>query len=157
MITLRWQSAALIMIAAFVLGFVMHKGKHEEHSASHEKLIVRDRVDTVHTLVQVPISRLQLRAGGRDAARHAICIDTLLHADTSASAPDTISICYARNIFSLAIGFAPRRTFLALPITMRDTFYSREDTVRITDSRAWYADVLTIVLSILAGVVVGRL
>jgi len=153
---IKWQSAALLLIAAFLLGLLLASSKTSSDRTVHEKEIIRTRVDTVRTIQHVLIRPLRIQAKAtihQDSA----CLDTLLRADTSAETPDTMHVCFAKKIFSLAFGFAPRRKYFSIPVIVHDTFYWQEDTVRIANTKAWYEDVLLAIVSVAARIVLGKL
>jgi hypothetical protein len=167
--TIKWQDdAVLLIIGAFLLGFLLaHGGQTTSNDTIHEKQIIRARPDTAHSVIDIPLRPLNIRAQSNriktivlhDTIYREACLDTLLRSDTSAAAPDTLSVCYARNIFSVSLGFSPRRKSVAVPYIARDTFYWREDSIRVASasSRAWYDDALVVILSLAAGIVVGKL
>lgn len=167
--TIKWQDdAALLILAAFLLGFLLaHGDQTNTNDIIHEKQLIRTRPDTAHAVIDVPLRPLNIRAPGNqiktivlhDTIYREACLDTLLTSDTAATAPDTLSVCYARNMFSVSLGFSARRTFVAVPYLARDTFYWREDSIRVTSasSRAWYDDALVVILSLAAGIIVGKL
>jgi len=164
----KWQDDALLLLAAFLLGLLLaqHSGTRT-HDIIREKEMIRARPDTAHSVVQVPIPPLTAKASANrittivlhDTVYREACLDTLLASDTSATAPDTLSVCYARNMFSVAMSFSPRRKFIAVPYLARDTFYWRQDSLRVAegDGRAWYDDALLVILSLAAGIIVGKL
>ncbi len=166
--TIKWQNVALLIIVALLLGFLLAQGTHTNTNRSvRVKELVRTRIDTARVVARVPLRswRLTARANREkiktihDTVFREACLDTLLTTDTSATAPDTLSVCYARNAFSLCLGLAPRRTLVAVPYLARDTFYWREDSERIaaTSGRAWYPDALLVIISIAAGLLFGKL
>ena len=136
---IKWQHIAELIALAFLIGFlILQKSPNTStNGIVHEKEIFRDRFDTVHSVVYVPLHPLK----------------------ASAAAHDTLSICSVQNIFSISLGLSARRKEVAVPYIARDTFYSREDTVRISgsDTRPWYQNALTIILSVIAGIIFGKL
>ncbi len=166
--TTKWQDDAMLLVAAFLLGLFLaqHSGT-SSNSTIREKEIVRARPDTVRTVIEVPTHSLHLKGTvnrtriivRHDTVYRAACLDTLIAGDTLATAPDTLSVCYARNAFSISLGFSPRRMRVAVPYLARDTFYWRNDSIRATraSGRAWYDNVLLVIVSIAAGMIVGKL
>ena len=165
--TIKWQDAALLLAAAFLLGLLLaHGGQTSSNDTVHEKEIVRARIDTAHSLVDVPLHPLLAKGKSNhvktiilhDTIYREACLDTVIRNDTSATAPDTLSVCYARNNFFVQMGFAERKKYVAVPYLAHDTFYSREDTVRIENNpHAWYDDILVVIISLAAGIIVGKL
>jgi hypothetical protein len=167
-IQLKWQWAMIGPVAAFLIGLLCSgpNATHESH-VTHESQLIRMRLDTAHSTVTVPIAAIRARGASnrvRTIAMHDTifaehCLDTLLQHDTLQTAPDTLSVCFARNVFSVFVAFSPRRKEIAVPYIARDTFYSREDTVRIaaSEKRSWYEEVLTVLVSVAAGVVIAKL
>ena len=166
---IKWQHIAELIALAFLIGFlILQKSPNTStNGIVHEKEIFRDRFDTVHSVVYVPLHPLKASAKPNliktitlhDTIYKEACLDTLLFTDTAAAAPDTLSICSVQNIFSISLGLSARRKEVAVPYIARDTFYSREDTVRISgsDTRPWYQNALTIILSVIAGIIFGKL
>jgi hypothetical protein len=162
----KWQDDAPLFVAALLLGFLLaHDFGTSSHDTIREKEIVRARPDTAHSVADVSLHPIKATAKENrtiilhDTLYREACLDTLIRSDTAAIAPDTLSVCYARNMFSVALGFSPRRKFIAVPYMARDTFYWREDSIRVTDAtgRAWYDDALVVILSLAAGIIVGKL
>ncbi len=170
MISLKWQWALLGPAAAFVLGLLCgpcNPNRTDLSERTYESERIRDRLDTARSTVNVPIASMRVQAPANRVRSFTIhdtlfaerCLDTLLSTDSTATAPDTLSVCSARNVFSVCVGLSPRRKEVAVPYIARDTFYSREDTVRMTSSekRSWFDEVLTILVSVAAGIVIGKL
>ncbi|MDP4198305.1 MAG: hypothetical protein Q8922_04695 [Bacteroidota bacterium] len=168
MIHMKWQWAVLGPIAAFLLGLLWNAPNGTDESRmTHESQIIRLRLDTAHGLIGVSVAPIHLQAKVNrmrpitihDSVCTERCLDTLLIADTSQIAPDTLSVCFAHNMFSVAVGLGTRRKSIDIPYMARDTFYSREDTIRIvsTDKRNWYDQVLAILVSVAAGIVIAKL
>lgn len=170
---IKWQYAAALVAIAFLLGLLLAQGggspggSSPGGSASHEKQVLRTRIDTAHSVILVPSGRIGLHGranrhdviSAKDTALKQACLDTLLTSDTSATAPDTLSVCFARDVFSVRLGLSPRRKMVAVPYIAHDTFISREDTIRMggAGGRAWYDDVLVVVLSVAAGIIIGKI
>src|SRR5665213_484809 len=167
--TIKWQDdAALLILAAFLLGLFLAQSSHlSTTDAIKEKEIIRQRPDTAHSVIDVPLRPLHISAPGNriktivlhDTIYREACLDTLLRSDTAALAPDTLAVCYARNIFSVSLGLSARRKFVAVPYLARDSLYWRTDSIRVASAsgRAWYDDSLVIILSLAAGIIVGKL
>ncbi|MHB8392489.1 MAG: hypothetical protein ACYDBH_23390 [Acidobacteriaceae bacterium] len=166
--TIKWQTAALLLVAAGLLGFLLAQGTRTDSNRSiRERELVRIRPDTALAVAQVPLRPLRLRTAANHVRTRTIhdtlyreaCLDTLLTTDSSASGPDTLSVCYARKVFALFLGLAPRRRLVAVPYLARDTFYWREDSIRVAQGtgRAWYADALLVIISLAAGILFGKL
>jgi hypothetical protein len=165
---INWQDTAALIAVAFLIGFLISQKPPGSNTSGiiHEKQIFRDRFDTVLSVVYVPFHPLIIKAKPNiiktitlhDTLKQ-ICLDTLLKTDSTAIAPDTLSICSTQNIFSISLGLSPRKKEVPVPYIARDTFFSREDTIRISssESRPWYQDALTIVLSVIAGIIFGKL
>jgi hypothetical protein len=169
---IKWQDAAMLIAIAFFIGFLISnnppKPTSNNNGTINEKEIFRTRLDTVLSVVYVPFRPLTARAAPNnsktitlhDTIYEEACLDTLFKTDTSAIAPDTLSICTADNLFSIALSLSPRRKEVAVPYIARDTFYSREDTVRVASGeppRPWYEQALVVILSVAAGIVMGKL
>jgi hypothetical protein len=167
---LNWQDAAALMAVAFFIGFLLsnNQPRTSDGGTINEKEIFRTRIDTAISVVYVPLSPLKASASPNqtkttvlhDTIYKEACLDTLLNEDTTAIAPDTLSICSAQNIFSISLGLSPRRKEVAVPYIAQDTFYSREDTIRVPTGgppKPWYEEALTIILSVAAGIVMGKL
>ena len=168
---IKWQTAIILLLLVFLLGLFL-SGKTSsilnEHSV-HEKTILRTRVDTAYSNVIVPLAPIVatghanrvLTRTVHDTLYQTPCLDSILVTDTAATAPDTLSVCYHRENDSFAVGLwlSPRRKEVTIPYLAHDTFYWREDSVRIASgtSRKWYEDVLMVIVSIVAGMMVGRL
>ncbi|GEM_PF-2562794 len=165
---IKWQDAAILLAIAFLLGFLL--APHSQSSSQdevREREIVRVRPDTVRTLVTVPMPPLHVRSAPNrartvvlhDTLYREACLDTLLRSDTAASAPDTLSVCYLQDRFSVALGLATRKQAVAVPYLAHDTFYWREDETRSETGHgsAWYDDALVVILSLAAGIIVGKL
>ncbi|SRR5579883_2477509 len=163
---IKWQYAAALVGIAFFIGVLIsyRSSAPTTNGISHEKQVYRMRFDTAKTTVAVPVGRIRLRGPmahklAADSTTSIACLDTILRMDTTALAPDTLSVCFARDTFSLRLGFSPRQKEVSVPYIAHDTFYSQIDTIRIAggSSRAWYDDALIIILSIAAGIILGRL
>jgi hypothetical protein len=166
---IKLQHAAELIAIAFLIGFLISQKAPTSSNSGiiHEKQIFRDRFDTVLSVIYVPLRPLKAKGKPNiintialhDTIYKQSCLDTLLSNDTSAIAPDTLSICSAQNIFSISLGLSPRRKEVAIPYIARDTFYSRDDTVHVPtgETRAWFQDALTIILSVAAGIIFGKL
>jgi len=167
--TIKWQDDLLLLIAAaFLLGFLLaHHSSISTNNTTKEKEIIRQRPDTAHSVIALPLHPLNIRALGNrtktivlhDTVYRDACLDTLIKSDTAATAPDTLSVCYARNIFYVSLGLSPRRQLVAIPYLARDTFYWRADSIHVeaASGRAWYDDALVVILSLAAGIIVGKL
>ena len=168
---IKWQTVAILLLVVFLLGIFLSRKTSSilnEHSV-HEKTILRTRVDTAYSTVIVPLAPIMATGHANRVLTHTVhdtlyripCLDTILVTDTAATAPDTLSVCYNResNSFAARLWLSPRRKEVTIPYLAHDTFYWREDSVRTTSntSRKWYEDVLTVIVSIVAGIVVGRL
>lgn len=170
MIQLKWQWAVMGPVAAFLLGlFCGPCDSYRTNSSysTYESQRIRDRLDTARSTVYVPLTSMRVQAPANRVRTITIhdtlfterCLDTLLSTDSTATAPDTLSVCFARNVFSVCVGLSPRRKEVAVPYIAHDTFYSREDTVRMTSSekRSWFENLLTVLVSVAAGIVIGKL
>ncbi len=165
--TIKWQDAALLLLAAFLLGLLLATGGHSvRNQAVHEKEVVRDRLDTSHTVVSVPFAAIQANSRPNrtktivlhDTVYREACLDTLIASDTAALAPDTLSVCYARDAFSLALGLAARRKNIAVPYVAHDTFYWRDNEEQFRENKQpWYDALIGIVIALAAGIIVGKL
>lgn len=164
----KWQDDALLLLAAFLLGLLLaHGGQTTSNETIHERQIIRTRPDTARSVINVPLRPLNIRAPENkiktivlhDTIYREACLDTLLAIDTAATAPDTLSVCFARNIFSLSLGLSARRRNVAVPYLAHDTFYWQSDSIRVAEDngRAWYNDALVVILSLAAGIIVGKL
>jgi hypothetical protein len=166
---IKWQEAAALIALAFIIALLLSQKPPASNDSGiiHEKQIFRDRFDTVLSIVYVPLAPLNATAKPnliktitlRDTIFKETCLDTLLTSDTTAIAPDTLSICSLQNTFSISLNLSARRKEVAVPYVARDTFYSREDTVKVQtgDPRPWYQDALVIILSVVSGIVMGKL
>jgi hypothetical protein len=164
--TIKWQDAALLLVAAFLLGWLLSHGSSTGVSTIQEKEIVREHFDTAHSVVYVPFRPLEIKSTTNhtrtitlhDTIYREACLDTLIASDTAATAPDTLSVCYARDSFSVAVGFSPRRKDVAVPYIAHDTFYWHEHSPpQYEGDRKWYDDALIVILSLAAGIIVGKL
>jgi hypothetical protein len=166
--TIKWQDAALLLVAVFLLGWLLsHGAGPASEGIVHEKEIVREHVDTAHSVVDVPLHPFNVMGTTNhtrtitlhDTVFREACLDTLLGGDTTALAPDTLSVCYARDSFSVAVGFSPRRKDVAVSYLAHDTFYWNERSPPAYEGKAhaWYDDVLIVILSLAAGIIVGKL
>src|ERR1051325_11423263 len=148
MITIKWQTGLSICIVLFVAGYIF--GNSKKPNTSH--IIYRERIDTAHTIVTVPLRPLHITAPAsrtkririHDTVFAARCLDTLI-------ASDTLSICYARDVFTVALHFAARQMPIEIPYVARDSVVTEFVT------RPWYEDVLMVRVSVAAGMVLGRL
>jgi hypothetical protein len=166
---IKWHEAAALIALAFIIALLLSQKPPSSGSSGtiNEKEIFRDRFDTVHSVIYVPLSPLMVNATPNqiktitlhDTIYKEYCLDTLLTADTTAIAPDTLSICSLQNTFSISLGLSARRKDVAVPYIARDTFYSREDTMKVPigEARPWYQDVLVIILSVVSGIIFGKL
>src|ERR1700722_316770 len=116
--TIKWQDAAVLIAAVFLLGWLLsHSTESTGQNTIQEKEIVREHFDTAHSVVYIPFHPLGIMGTSNhirtimlhDTIYREACLDTLLKSDTTALAPDTLSVCYARDSFSVAVGFSPRR------------------------------------------------
>ncbi len=166
--TIKWQDAALLLVAVFLLGWLIsHSTESSGTSTIQEKEIVREHFDTAHSVVYVPLRPLGITGTTNhtrtitlhDTIYREACLDTLIASDTTALAPDTLSVCYARDTFSVAVGFSPRRKNVAVPYIAHDTFYWHEHEVPspLESKRAWYDDALLVIISLAAGIIIGKL
>jgi hypothetical protein len=166
--TIKWQDATLLLVAVFLLGWLIsHSTGSTGNSTIQEKEIVREHFDTTHSVVDVPLRPILAKANTNhvrtillhDTIYREACLDTLIASDTTATAPDTLSVCYARDSFSVAVGFSPRRKNVAVPYIAHDTFYWHEHDIPspLESKRAWYDDALLIIISLAAGIIVGKL
>jgi hypothetical protein len=164
--TVKWQRAALLVAAAFLLGWLLSHSTSANDDVIREKEIVNTRFDTVHSVAQVPLRPLHAEAPTNhsktimlhDTIYREACLDTLIAGDTTAIAPDTLSVCYARDTFSLALGLAARRKNIAVPYVAHDTFYWRDNEEQFRENKQpWYDAVLVVILSLVAGIIVGKL
>ncbi len=158
----------MLLVVAFVLGLLLAEGSGTKtNDVIREKEIVRTRPDTVLSIVEVPLRSIAINAKRNhtttviehDTVFAEDCLDTLLTTDTAAIAPDTLSVCYARNAFALSLELAARRKPVEVPYLARDTFYWRADSIRIEsgNGHAWYDNALMVILAIAAGIIVGKL
>ena len=166
--SIKWEDVAMLLVLAFVLGLLLAEGSGtRSNDVIREREFIRARPDTVHTVVEIPTHPIAVHAQ-RNRTRTIIlhdtifkeaCLDTLVTTDPTACAPDTLSICYAQHSFALSLGFAPRRKEVTIPYLAHDTFYWRADSLRTeaASSRAWYEDIMTILVAVAAGIVVGKL
>jgi hypothetical protein len=165
--TIKWQDATLLLVTAFLVAWLLsHSSESSSDGIVHEKEIVREHFDTAHSIVYVPLRPFGI-AGTTNHTRTVVlhdtiyreaCFDTLIANDTAAIAPDTLSVCYARDSFSVVVGFSPRRKDVAVPYIAHDTFYWHENAPPSYQSnRAWYDDALMVILSLAAGIIVGKL
>jgi hypothetical protein len=165
--TIKWQDAALLLAAAFLLGWLLSHGTSIGESTIQEKEIVQTRLDTAHSVVDVPLHPLRVLGTTNhtrtitlhDTVYREACLDTLIASDTAAIAPDTLSICYARDSFSIALELSPRRKDVAIPYIAHDTFFWHQNTPPAYEGkpRSWYDDALIVILSLAAGIIVGKL
>ena len=166
--TIKWQDAALLIVAVFLLGWLLSRSTDSTVGTTiQEKEIVREHFDTAHSVVYVPFHPLGIKGTTNhtrtitlhDTIYREACLDTLITGDTTATAPDTLSVCYARDSFSVAVGFSPRRKNVSVPYLAHDTFYWHENFVpsQLESKRAWYDDALLVILSLAAGIIVGKL
>lgn len=160
MLTCKWQTAFCLAAALFVAGWIL--GSLDRQPRSHETYAsYKARPDTAHVVVNVPLAPLMLRgtaSGTRTLHIHdtvfiAHCLDTLVRFDSLAIASDTLSVCIARDLFSLSLNFAQRRKQLAIPYVAHDSVITRT----IVDRRPWYEEVLMAIVSVAAGMLLGRL
>jgi hypothetical protein len=139
-----------------------------EHTV-HEREIIRTRADTARSIVTVPFAhiafagrsnRIQTRVV-HDTLYRTRCLDSLLVSDTAAIAPDTLSVCYEAKTDSFAakLWLSARRKEVLVPYLAHDTFYWRQDSVRLATSSSthWYDEILMIAAAIAAGFVISRL
>ena len=158
------------MAVAFFIGYLISNNESKQNNGNtvSEKEVYRTRIDTAISVVYVPLGPLNAKAAPNqiktitlhDSIYKEACLDTLLTTDTTAIAPDTVSLCIAQNIFSISLGLSPRRKEVAVPYIAQDTFYSREDTIRVPSGeppKPWYEEALTVMLSVVAGVIFGKL
>lgn len=167
---IKWQTAALLLVAAFLLGLLL--SAHTSTDTGHvvrEKEMVRARFDTAYSVVT--IKHLPIRVNGvgnrwrtivvHDTIFRSRCLDTVLVTDTSAVSPDTISVCYTPIIdsFRVSLRLAARKQGVRIPYVAMDTFVWRSDSVRIASSseNRWYDEVLMVIVSIAAGIVLSKL
>jgi hypothetical protein len=166
--TIKWQDAALLLVAMFLLGWLLSFGRQTSgESTIQEKEIIREHYDTAHSVVYVPLRSMAVEGTTNhtrnitlhDTLYREACLDTLIVSDTTAVAPDTLSVCYARDTFSVAVGFSPRRKDVSVPYLAHDTFYWHEHTPPPYEGkpRSWYDDALIVILSLAAGIIVGKL
>jgi hypothetical protein len=166
--TIKWQDAALLLVAVFLLGWLLsHSTTSTGENTIQEKEVIREHFDTAHSVVEVPLRSVRMMGTTNhtrtitlhDTLYREACLDTLISSDTAALAPDTLAICYARDTFSVAVGFSPRRKNVAVPYLAHDTFYWHEHFVPspLESKRAWYDDALLVILSLAAGIIVGKL
>ncbi len=166
--TIKWQDAALLLVAMFLLGWLLSFGRQTSgESTIQEKEIVREHYDSAHSVVYVPLRPVDVTGTSNhiktltvhDTVYREACLDTLITADTTAIAPDTLSVCYVQDTFSVAVGFSPRRKNVAIPYIAHDTFYWHEHSSPAYEGkpRAWYDDALLVIISLAAGIIVGKL
>jgi hypothetical protein len=166
--TLKWQDAAVLLAAAFLLGWLLsHATESTAQNTIQEKEIVREHFDTAHSVVYVPFRPLGITGTSNhaktltlhDTIYREACLDTLIASDTTALAPDTLSVCYARDTFSVAVGFSPRRKRVEVPYVAHDTFYWHEHFIPTLEEnkRSWYDDALLVILSLAGGIIIGKL
>jgi hypothetical protein len=150
MLHIKWRTVLCVCHALFVAGYIA--GSCNKRNTSNTAY--RERIDTAHTLVTVSIKPLLVSAKTNrtktirihDTIFTARCIDTVI-------ASDTLSICYARDEFTIALHFAARQLPMAIPYVARDSIITDFS----TRTRPWYEDVLMVIVSIAAGMVLGRL
>ena len=166
--TIKWQDAALLLVAVFLLGWLLsHGAGSTNEGVVHEKEIVREHFDTAHSVVYVPLRTVGVMGTTNhtktvtlhDTVYREACLDTLIANDTTAIAPDTLSVCYARDNFSVAIGLSARKKDVLVPYIGHDTFYWHENSPPAYEgkARAWYDDALIVIISLAAGIIVGKL
>ena len=168
---IKWQVGTALLIAAFLLGLLLSSKtsmNSTEHTV-HEREILRTRIDTAHSVVTVSLAHILaigrtnriLTRTVHDTLYRTVCLDSVLVTDTTATAPDTLSVCYEHpaDRFAVRLWLSPRRKAIAVPYLAHDTFYWREDSVRVTSSTAskWYDDVLMVILSVAAGIMLTKL
>ncbi len=165
--TIKWQDAALLLTAAFLLGWLLSFERQSTVGGTiQEKEIVREHYDTAHSVVEVPLRALEVQGTTNhtrtitlhDTIYRETCLDTLIDIDSAAIAPDTLSVCYARDTFSVALGLSARRKSVDVPFIAHDTFYWHETAPPTYEpKRAWYDDALLVIISLAAGIIVGKL
>ncbi len=165
---IKWQDAALLLAAVFLLGWLLsHSTASTEPNTIQEQEIVREHFDTAHSVVFVPFPPLAITGTSNrtktillhDTVYREACLDTLIASDTAALAPDTLSVCYARDSFSVALGLSARRKSVGVPYVAHDTFYWHEQFIpsAVEGKRAWYDDALLVMISLAAGIIIGKL
>jgi hypothetical protein len=168
---IKWQTAALLLLAAFLLGLLLSTTTSTTNTGHniHEKEVVRARFDTAYTIVAVKLS--PIHASGvsnrtktiihHDTIFKTPCLDTILVTDTSAVSPDTISVCYApiADSFNVSLRLAARKKEVRVPYIAMDTFIWRSDSIHVSSSteRKWYDEVLMVIVSIAAGIILSKL
>src|ERR1017187_5286272 len=109
---IKWQDAAGLMAVAFFIGYLISNNESKQNNGNtvSEKEVYRTRIDTAISVVYVPLGPLNAKAAPNqiktitlhDSIYKEACLDTLLTTDTTAIAPDTVSLCIAQNIFSIS-------------------------------------------------------
>jgi hypothetical protein len=133
-----------------MLGWVV--GSHQSDRSGWTHATYRERHDTVHTILRVPRPPIITTAHENrvksirihDTLYTARCLDTVI-------ASDTLSVCYARDTFAISLHFAARQMPVAIPYVARDSIIAQ------VVSRPWYEDVLMVIVSFVAGMVLGKL
>ena len=163
---IKWQDAALLLVAAFLLGWLISHGSQPPNARIQEKELIKEKADTVLSVVSVPIRPLAVRSPKNtsttivlhDTVYPEVCLDTLLKTDTTAIAPDTLSVCYARDLFSIAFGLSPRRESIKVPYIAHDTFLWRDNEEQFqAEKQPWYDVALGVIIALAAGIVIGKL
>lgn len=162
---MRWDIIACVAAFALLAGLLIASGGHERaDNSSHERLLVREHFDTARCTVYVALPPLRIAARANstrpitlhDTLYRESCLDTLLRADSFARGPDTLSVCYAHDLFRVALRLAERKREVLVPYFARDSSYSRADTVRVSERQPWWQETLTIATAIAAGLLLGR-
>ncbi len=165
---IKWQIAALLLLAAFLLGLLLSANTTTDTDHTiRDKELIRTRFDTAYRVVTIAPS--PVRASGasnrmkpialHDTIYQAPCLDTILVTDTSAVSPDTISVCYVSVVdsFTISLRLSPRRKEVAIPYIVTDTFFWHTDSIRAAANKKWYDDVLMVIVSIAAGMILSKL
>lgn len=162
----KWQDAAMLLVAAFLLGWLISHGSQSRNAMIQEKELVKTRIDTVQSDISVPIRPIIANAPTNhtktilihDTVYREACLDTLLKTDTTATAPDTLSVCYAQNEFSLALGLSSRKENIKVPYIAHDTFFWRDNEEQFRQTKQpWYDVALGVLIALAAGIVIGKL
>jgi hypothetical protein len=162
---IKWSDAALLLAAAFLLGWLISHSSQSPNTMM-EKELIKTRIDTVLSIVEVPIRPILLHSEKNatktvvlhDTVYREACLDTLLTSDTAAIAPDTLSVCYARDLFSVALGLSPRRQNIKVPYLAHDTFFWRDNENEFREGKQpWYDLALGVLIALAAGIVIGKL
>jgi hypothetical protein len=147
---------AIAALLGFVAALALFGGNTRERVRAYDRIVVRQRTDTVRDTVRVRISPVQIAGRASRTVfmknKRRTTLDTLVM-DTSTASIDTLHIeyCEPEQTFGLSLRFAPRRAPIAIPITLHDTVIEHTESTAQDRSRTWYEEVLMLLGAVAAG------